>query len=402
MYICSEKQLGNMVEESLYQTMNELVASATSSFKRYLFNEILWDARMIGLVGPRGVGKSTLLLQRIKEQEGVGKYLYVTADNLYFSNHTLVQLADEFVKENGTHLFIDEVHKYRSWSRELKNIYDSHPKLHIIFTGSSILDIMQGEADLSRRALMYKMQGLSFREFLELNHGIKTRAFSLEEIVAGKAKLDEVEHPLPLVREYLAQGYYPFNREPGFGQRLQQMVSLTLDVDIPQYADMRASTAQKLKLMLSIIAQLAPYKPNMTSLATEIGVSKNNIQDYLVYMDRAGLVALLRDSVGGMRLLGKVEKVYLDNPTLMYVLSEEKTNVGNVRETFFFNQMRVRNTVTSSSVSDFKIGELTFEVGGQGKGKRQIDGLTNAFIVKDDIEYAHGNVIPLWMFGLNY
>ena len=391
-----------MVEESLYQTMNELVASATSSFKRYLFNEILWDARMIGLVGPRGVGKSTLLLQRIKEQEGVGKYVYVTADNLYFSNHTLVQLADEFVKENGTHLFIDEVHKYRNWSRELKNIYDSHPKLHIIFTGSSILDIMQGEADLSRRALMYKMQGLSFREFLELNHGIKTRAFSLEEIVAGKAKLDEVEHPLPLVREYLAQGYYPFNREPGFGQRLQQMVSLTLDVDIPQYADMRASTAQKLKLMLSIIAQLAPYKPNMTSLATEIGVSKNNIQDYLVYMDRAGLVALLRDSVGGLRLLGKVEKVYLDNPTLMYALSEEKPDVGNLRETFFFNQMRVRNTVTPSPISDFKIGDLTFEVGGHGKGKRQIDGLANAFIVKDDIEYAHGNVIPLWMFGLNY
>lgn len=391
-----------MVEESLYQTMNELIASATSSFKRYLFNEILWDARMIGLVGPRGVGKSTLLLQRIKTQEGDGKYLYVTADNLFFSNHTLVQLADEFVKENGTHLFIDEVHKYRNWSRELKNIYDSHPKLHIIFTGSSILDIMQGEADLSRRALMYKMQGLSFREFLELNHGIKTKAFSLEEIVAGKAKLDEVEHPLPLVREYLAQGYYPFNREPGFGQRLQQMVSLTLDVDISQYADMRASTARKLKLMLSIIAQLAPYKPNMTSLATEIGVSKNNIQDYLVYMDRAGLVALLRDSVGGMRLLGKVEKVYLDNPTLMYALSEEKPNVGNVRETFFFNQMRVHNTVTSSPVSDFKIGDLTFEVGGQGKGKRQIDGLENAFIVKDDIEYAHGKVIPLWMFGLNY
>lgn len=391
-----------MVEESLYQTMNEMVASTTSNFRRYIYNEILWNTRMIGLVGPRGVGKSTLLLQHIKAQEGDGKYLYVTADNLYFSNHTLVQLADEFVKENGTHLVIDEVHKYHNWSRELKNIYDGHPKLHIIFTGSSILDIMQGEADLSRRALMYNMQGLSFREFLELNHGIKTKAFSLEEIVAGKARLDEVEHPLPLLREYLEQGYYPFCREPGFRQRLQQMVSLTLDVDVPQYADMRVSTANKLKLMLYIIAHLAPYKPNMTSLATEIGVSKNNIQDYLVYMDRAGLVALLRDSVGGLRLLGKVEKVYLDNPTLMYALSEEKPNVGNLRETFFFNQMRVRNVVTSSPVSDFKIGELTFEVGGHSKSKRQIDGLSNAFIVKDDIEYAHGNVIPLWMFGLNY
>lgn len=391
-----------MVDISLYQTMNELVESVDYSFRRYLYNEILWDARMIGLVGPRGVGKSTLLLQRIQEQQNNGKYLYVAADNFYFTNHTLLYLADEFVKENGTHLVIDEVHRYRNWSRELKNIYDSHPKLHIIFTGSSVLDIMQGEADLSRRALMHQMQGLSFREYLEMQHGIVSRPYSLDEIVHGAARLEAVEHPLPLFREYLAEGYYPFSQEPGFRQRLQQMVSLTLDVDIPQYADMRASTAAKLKLMLSIIAQLAPYKPNMSSLATEIGVSKNNIQDYLTYMDRAGLVATLRDSVGGLRLLGKVEKVYLDNPSLMYVLSEEKPNVGNVRETFFFNQMRVRNTVTASPVSDFLVRGNTFEVGGHKKGKRQIEGMENAYLVKDDIEYAHENIIPLWMFGLNY
>lgn len=402
MYICNEKNRWTMVDISLYQTMNEIVESVNYSFRRYLYNEILWDARMIGLVGPRGVGKSTLLLQRIQEQKNNGKYLYVAADNLYFTNHTLVHLADEFVKENGTHLVIDEVHKYRNWSRELKNIYDSHPKLHIIFTGSSVLDIMQGEADLSRRALMHRMQGLSFREYLEMRHGIVSRPYSLDEIMNGAARLEAVEHPLPLFREYLAEGYYPFSQEPGFRQRLQQMVSLTMDVDIPQYADMRASTAAKLKLMLSIIAQLAPYKPNMSSLATEIGVSKNNIQDYLTYLDRAGLIATLRDSVGGLRLLGKVEKVYLDNPSLMYALSEEKPNVGNVRETFFFNQMRVRNIVTSSPVSDFLVHGNTFEVGGHNKGKRQIEGMENAYIVKDDIEYAHENIIPLWMFGLNY
>ena len=367
-----------------------------------MYGEIVWDARMIGLVGPRGVGKSTLLLQRIKEQYGSAKCLYVTADNLFFSSHTLVQLADDFVKENGTHLFIDEVHKYPNWSRELKNIYDNHPKLHIVFTGSSVLDIVQGEADLSRRALMYHMQGLSFREYLELTHGIKTRAYTLEEIVGGAVAVEGMEHPLPLLRDYLASGYYPFSREPGFGQRLQQMVSLTLDVDIPQYADMRASTANKLKLMLSIIAGLAPYKPNMTRLASEVGVSKNNIQDYLAYLDRAGLVALLRDDVGGMRLLGKVEKVYLDNTNIMYALSDGKPNVGSVRETFFFNQTRVRNSVSASSVADFKIKGYTFEVGGRGKGSRQIAGVENAFVVKDDIEYAHDNVIPLWMFGLNY
>lgn len=391
-----------MVETALYQTMNELVASTTSDFKRYMFDEIRWDARMVGLVGPRGVGKSTLLLQRIKEQRDNGKYLYVTADNLYFSNHTLVDLADEFVKENGTHLVIDEVHRYPKWSQELKNIYDNHPKLHIIFTGSSVLDILHGEADLSRRALMHSMQGLSFREYLELYHGFKSKAYTLEEILKGKVTLDAVEHPLPLFREYLEQGYYPFSNEPGFAYRLQQMVAMTLEVDIPQYADMRISTANKLKLMLSIIAQLAPYKPNLTNLAAEIGVSKNNIQDYLVYLDRAGLVSLLRDKVGGMRLLGKVEKVYLDNPTLMYVLSEEMPNIGNVRETFFFNQLRVHYSITGSPVSDFQVGKYTFEVGGSKKGNRQIEGIENAFLVKDDIEYAYNNVIPLWMFGLSY
>lgn len=391
-----------MVEEHLYQAMNELVTTTSTGFYRYLYNEILWEARMIGLVGPRGVGKSTMLLQRIKEQSGNGKYLYVTADNLFFSNHTLTRLADDFVKDGGTHLFIDEVHKYHEWSRELKNIYDSHPKLHTVFTGSSILDIMKGEADLSRRALMYNMQGLSFREYLGLNHGINVRTYDIEEILAGKAVLSDVEHPLPLMRDYLIKGYYPFSQEPGFRQLLQQMITLALDVDIPQYTDMRASTANKIKLMLSIIAGLAPYKPNMTNLAAEIGVSKNSIQDYLQYLNRAGLVALLRDSVGGLRLLGKMEKVYLDNPNLMYALTEGQPNVGNIRETFFFNQMRVKNQVTASATSDFKIKEYTFEVGGRGKGKRQIENVDNAFVVKDDIEFAHGNVIPLWMFGLNY
>ena len=249
---------------------------------------------------------------------------------------------------------------------------------------------------------MYNMQGLSFREYLGLNHVINVRTYDIEEILAGKAVLSDVEHPLPLMRDYLIKGYYPFSQEPGFRQLLQQMITLALDVDIPQYTDMRASTANKIKLMLSIIAGLAPYKPNMTNLAAEIGVSKNSIQDYLQYLNRAGLVALLRDSVGGLRLLGKMEKVYLDNPNLMYALTEGQPNVGNIRETFFFNQMRVKNQVTASATSDFRIKEYTFEVGGRGKGKRQIENVDNAFVVKDDIEFAHGNVIPLWMFGLNY
>lgn len=391
-----------MAEESLYQTMNELVTSTKTDFRRYLFNEINWDSRMTGLMGPRGIGKTTLLLQRIKEQKGNGKYLYVTADDLYFSDHTLVKLAADFVKDNGTHLFIDEIHKYRNWSQELKNIYDKHPDLHIVFTGSSILDIMQGKADLSRRALMYNLQGLSFREYLELNHNIKMQPYPLDDILNGNAEIPEIRHPLPYFREYLEHGYYPFGNEIGFKKLLQQMVSLAIEVDIPQYADMRTSTAIKLKLMLSIISKLAPYKPNMSSLATEIGVSKNNIQDYIHYLERVGLLALLRDKVEGLRLLGKVEKVYLDNPNLMFALAERNPNIGNVRETFFFNQMRVRNNVTGSPVSDFMIDNYTFEVGGRNKKNKQVAGIKDAYIVKDDIEYAYNNVIPLWMFGLNY
>lgn len=390
------------MEESLYQTMYELIASTKSDFKRYLYDEILWESRMIGLVGPRGIGKTTMLLQRVKEQKNNGKYLYATADDLYFTNHTLVELAAEFAKDNGSHLIIDEVHKYRNWSRELKNIYDQHPGLHIIFTGSSILDIMQGEADLSRRALMFSMQGLSFREYLELNHSIKIQPFTLNDILKANAEIPEIRHPLPLFREYLEHGYYPFGNQLGFKMLLQQMVALTIEVDIPQYADMRSSTAAKLKMMLSIISKLAPYKPNMSNLATEIGVSKNNIQDYIHLLERAGLVAQLRDKVEGMRLLGKVEKVYLDNPNLMSALAENAPNIGNVRETFFFNQMRVRNFVTGAPSSDFMIDNYTFEVGGRNKKNKQIAGIKDAFIVKDDIEYAYNNVIPLWMFGLNY
>lgn len=391
-----------MEEQLLYQAMDELIKRTPTSFYRYLYRSIPWHDRMIGLIGPRGVGKSTLLLQRVKEQQGNGKYLYVSADNIYFSNHTLVDLANRFELYGGTHLFIDEVHKYPQWSRELKNIYDNHPGLHVVFTGSSVLDLLHGEADLSRRVLLRQMQGLSFREYLEFEHGIISPARTLDELLSQDIKIEGVEHPMPLFREYLQKGYYPFSKEEAFYERLQRIVSLTMDVDIPQYADLRPSTANKLKLLLTIITSLAPYKPNMTKLASEIGVSKNNIQDYLVLLERAGMIGQLRDSISGLRLLGKVEKVYLDNPTLMYALSETVPDMGNVRETFFYNQMRVNQSVTSSKESDFKIGKYTFEVGGRNKGSKQIEGLLGAYIVKDEIEHAYLNVIPLWTFGLNY
>ena len=390
-----------MIDNTLIAYMEEMLRQTPTNFVRYMANRIDWNSRLVGIVGPRGVGKSTMLLQRLKAHRKDGFWLYVSADHTYFSNHSLVDLADDFVKEGGTHLYIDEAHKYRNWSRELKQIYDVHTDLHVVFTGSSVLDITKGEADLSRRALMYSMQGLSFREYLELFHSVKSETYSLKEIISHKVELP-VPHPLPLFREYLSFGYYPFAKESGFAIRMEQIISQTIDSDIPQYADMLASTARKLKQMLAIIAKLAPYKPNADSLAAELHVSKNNVPDYLVYLEKAGMIGLLRDDTGGLRGLGKVEKVYVDNPSLMTVLANGRPEIGNLRETFFYNQMRVMHKVLASRESDFVVDNYTFEVGGRNKGKKQIQDIPNGIVVKDDIEFGHGIIVPLWHFGLTY
>ena len=387
---------------SLIAYMKEELRKTPTQFKRYMFSRIPWNDRMIGLVGPRGVGKSTIVKQYLLQQPNQDQWLYVSADNSYFFNHSLIEIADAWVKENGKSLIIDEVHKYAGWSRELKQIYDTHSDLQVIFTGSSILDIYQGTADLSRRVLMYHMQGLSFREFLEMDKGIKIPVYSLEEILAHKVEIPTDFHPLPLFREYLERGYFPFSNQPGYEIRLQQVMTQTLVVDIPQYSGMNISTSRKLARLLAILAESAPYKPNMKNLTVELSVSKNNLPDYLVYLEKAGLIAQLRDETGGLRGLGKVEKIFIDNTNLMYALQGRNTNIGSLRETFFYNQMRVENDIVSAKTTDFRIGDYVFEVGGANKGQKQIEGNPNGVIVKDDIEYGSQNIIPLWHFGLNY
>ena len=389
---------------TLTEFMKEQLNLVSTDFKRYMYDKLPWEARLVGLMGPRGVGKSTMVLQHIKEQaEDIqDKSLYVSADHSYFSTHTLIDAAAQFVREGGEWLYIDEVHKYEGWSTELKQIYDSHPKLHVFFTGSSVLDILEGEADLSRRVLLNDMQGLSFREFLELFHGIKTPVRSLKEVLEGKVQIEGVEHPLPLFEQYLREGYYPFSLEGYFQQRLQQVIRLTMEVDIPQYANMTPATGRKLRRMLGIIASNVPYKPEASSLANEIKVSRNDIPNYLLYMEKAGMIGQLRDCTDGMRGLGKTEKVYLDNTNMIYTMTGENANIGNVRETFFFNQTRLNQEVISSKVSDFQIGEYTFEVGGKKKGLKQVKDVENAYIVRDDTEYASGQFLPLWSFGLLY
>ncbi len=387
---------------SLTAYMEGVLQQTVSAFHRYMYSQVSWQTRMFGLVGPRGVGKSTMILQYIKEHRDSHKMFYASADHLYFSSHTLVELVDEFAKEGGEQIFIDEIHKYENWSRELKQIYDSHPDIKVGFTGSSVLDIYKGYADLSRRAPIFMMQGLSFREYLGLFHQIEVPTYTLKDIIEQKAKLPGIDHPLPLFRDYLMRGYYPFATESDFELRLRQVINQTMEVDIPLYAKMNVSTGRKLKKLLAVISQSVPFKPVMDSIATIIGVSRNVLPDYFLYMEQAGMIGQLRDDTGGIRGLGKVDKVYLDNATIAYLLGGKSADIGNIRETFFYNQMRVTTDVISSRLSDFEIDGKTFEVGGKKKGKKQISGASEGYVVRDDIEYGSGNILPLWAFGLTY
>lgn len=392
-----------MIDLRLINFMREELAATPTKFERYMVSEIPWNDRMIGLVGPRGVGKSTLVKQQIlKEQKDDYIQLYVSADHSYFANHTLTDLADSFIAEGGKRLAIDEIHKYHGWSRELKQIHDSHPNLKIVFTGSSILDIKKGGADLSRRAIIFDMQGLSFREYLEMFEDISFPAYSIEDITENRIEYNMDFHPLPYFRKYLANGYYPFGQLPRFDIRMQQIFSETIEVDIPTFANMTPSTVRKLKQMMMIISESAPYKPNMLNLSVELKISKNDVPDYLVYLEKAGMISQLRDSTSGMRNLGKVEKVFIDNPNLMTVLAGGSPNIGNLRETFFFNQTRVKNFVKVSKISDFEINGITYEVGGANKGRAQLAKAKKGIVVRDDIEYGSGDIVPLWAFGMNY
>ncbi len=388
--------------KTLYQKFETLLENTPTGFKRYLYEKVSWDSRMIGIIGARGTGKTTMILQHIKENPDSSKALYVSADDIYFGKNSLVDVADDFYKDAGEVLYIDEIHKYADWSRELKNIYDSFPSLKIVFTGSSVLDILKGSADLSRRAVIYKLHGLSFREYLKLFHNYTTGVYSLKQIMDHQVKLANIKHPIPLFKKYLQHGYYPFGLESEMDLRLGQIIVQTLESDIPQYAKLSTGTARKLKQLLTIIAESVPFKPNFSRIAEMMSVSRNSLDDYFSYMEKAGLIGQLRNEVSGIRGLGKVDKVYLDNTNLIYNLVGDKANSGNIRETFFFNQMRVNHEVISSKKTDFMIDRYAFEVGGKNKQQKQIEKDGKSFVVKDDIEFGYRNVIPLWAFGLNY
>ncbi len=396
--------------ERLFETFVKKIALTETSFVRSLMDEIEWKARLIGIRGARGVGKTTLLLQRIKlNHPQDGTVLYASADNIWFSEHKLYDLASDFAKRGGRYLFLDEVHKYPNWSQELKNIYDDIPELHVVFTGSSLLHILNGNADLSRRAIVYEMQGLSFREYLNYNLNLSLSTFSLEEILSNHIQLTQkVLDKVKVLRyfsEYLHNGYYPFYNELPtlYHSRINEVVNFIIDVEIPQLRGVEVAYISKVKQLLYVIAESVPFIPNISKLSERIGISRNSLLSYLNALHESKLTMSLQKPGNGINLLQKPDKLYLENPNLMVALAGGQTDIGNLRETFFANQLGYHHKVNISEQSDFLIDRrYTFEIGGKEKPHKQIADLSGAYIAADNIEIGFGNKIPLWLFGFLY
>ena len=394
----------------LLEQSERLISSINLNFKRYLFDTIQWDSRLIGIKGARGTGKTTLLLQWIKEQNlPTEKAAYFSLDDLYFLEHSLKETVTQFYKNGGSVLVLDEVHKYKNWSIEIKNIYDFFPELKIIFTGSSIIDISKQEGDLSRRALMYELPGLSYREYLSMLGIINLPVIGLEELLFNSAeikkKIPPTFRPLEHFNNYLNYGYYPFGivDSSSIHQRINQLIRTIVEVDMAELKDFDIRNAKKLLQLVYVIAQQVPFKPNISSLAIKTNIHRNSLNNYLYYLEQAKILSLLFPAGNSTAVLQKPEKIFLNNTTLLAALAEQKPNIGTVRETFFLSQLQTLHKVQLPKQGDFYVNNTyTFEVGGKGKGQKQLESLENAWVVKDDIEFPMLKTIPLWMFGLLY
>lgn len=389
--------------QALYEQFHQLLELTPMNFFREKIDQINWDVRILGILGQKGVGKSTLILQHIKLQGNVDESLYIVADDIYFSAHTLLETARAFFARGGKYLYIDEIHKYQNWSREIKNIYDSLPLLHVVYSGSSMLDLKQGGADLSRRVIEYHLPVWSFREYLNLRCGWQLKTATLEEVLKGKVDFPYgAERPLMYFDEYMKKGCYPFSLEPEFETRLRQVVNTTVELDIPKYAQMTIAATRKLKKFMYYISKSVPVKINYSDMARDLDLDREDLPKYLEHLEKAELVSVLRMKANGDAILRKMDKLYLHNPNMSYVLSGEKPNDGNSRETIFLCWTKHLYDTLESPISDFEIAGKTFEVGGRKKGKKQIQDATEGYIVKDNIEYVFDNQVPLWMFGFLY
>ena len=397
--------------ELLFQLNDQLLGLTSTDFVRSIMEDIPWDERLVSIRGSRGVGKTTLLLQYQKLHYGINnrKALYVSLEGAYFTRNSLVDFARQFYLQGGERLFLDEVHNYPNWSREIKEIYDFYPMLKIVFTGSSLLQILNADADLSRRCLNYTMQGLSFREYLKFYHDIDVPRYSLQDILNDNASICSAIfrqfRPMEFFNDYLTQGYYPFRKESPerYPMKVENLVDVILNIELPKLCGVDISKVRNLKALLVVMASNVPMLVDVSKLSTTIGLSRMSTLAYLQYLHRAALIRLLYSDDLSVKKLQKPDKILLENSNLLPVLSLEKPNLGTMRETFFCNQLGYKHQIEYTRQGDFLIDhKLTFEIGGKSKDGKQVAQTENSYIAADDMEFPVGNKLPLWLFGLMY
>ena len=394
----------------LYSLSSRRVRDISLRYFRHLMSRIDWENRLILLMGARGTGKTTMLLQRIRtafpdSQEA----LYLSLDHLWFRTHSVYEAVEAHVQNGGTHVFLDEVHYLEDWELLIKNLYDDFPSLHIVYTGSSILKLRKAQADLSRRQSEYILPGLSFIEYLELEGQAAIQPVSLEELLENHvglaSRMTEGNSILKSFHAYIRNGYYPFYKEvhSGYEERIQQVINQILESDYPAVESISTATVQKAKKMLMILAEQAPQTPNMSRLYAELETDRNQGLKILKSLSEANLLSLLSSDAASLKNMSRPDKIYCDNPNIMYALYPE-ADIGCVRETFFLNQFRSAGyTALYPKQGDFLINNhYLFEVGGKGKTFAQIKDLPDSYLAVDDVEIGSGHRIPLWMFGLLY
>ena len=392
----------------LLEQSDKLVSEVSMEFSRYLIDKINWSNRLIGIKGARGTGKTTMVLQWLRQQNmPSSKAAYFSVDDLYFTVNSILHTGKEFYQGGGKILVLDEVHKYKNWAIEIKNLYDRYKDLKIIFTGSSIIDISKQEGDLSRRAIIYELFGLSYREYLKLNKILDAGSIDLHEIINRNFNIRDVFpqdfRPLENFPNYLKQGYYPFFMEDaeGYPQRLRQLVRLIVETDMSELKGFDIRNAKKMLQLIYIIARQVPFKPNINKLAEKSRIHRNSVSNYLFFLQEARLINMMYSSGISIAGLQKPEMIYLNNTNFLFAFGDPMK--GSVRETFFYNQLMVNHNITYPKTADFVVDEkYVFEIGGKNKTNRQIAGLKNARVVKDDMEYPAGNELPLWIFGFLY
>ena len=397
--------------ETLFRKHRILISQVSMGIVREIMQHIAWEKQLVALRGSRGVGKTTLMRQYVRQTYGVnaGEALYCVLDSLYFTNHSLLDLAEQFHMRGGRHLFLDEVHKYPTWSKEIKEIIDLYPDLKITFSGSSLLQILNADADLSRRVLSYMMEGLSFREYLHFYKGIQLPKHSLEEILANPdavcEEVNRVCHPQPLFEQYLRAGYYPFydGDETEYYSRIENVINFIIDQELTQFCGVEVANTRKIKALLLFLAENVPYEVNIAKLSTYLELNKQTVLGYLSGLQRAELLHLLYSDNNSVTRLQKPDKIYLHNPNLFYALGQQN-QIGTIRECFAVNQLSVNHSVEyGKQQGDFLIDRrITFEVGGQDKTFDQIADLPDSYILADMLEYPIGKKLPLWIVGLMY